>query len=126
DRGPSAEADHDQVRQRAWFPFLQATDRPGFLGRLGAYEIRCEIGRGGMGMVFEGFDPALRRTVAVKVLSPLAPVSDEARGRFLREAQSAAALEHDNIVTIHAVDQANGVPFLVMQCVASESLSDGL
>src|SRR5262249_11963722 len=126
DRGPSAEADHDQVRQRAWFPFLQVTDRPGFVGRLGAYEIRCEIGRGGMGLVFEAFDPALRRTVAVKVLSPLALASDEARGRFLREARSAAALQHDNIVTVHAVDQADGVPFLVMQHVAGESLADRL
>src|SRR5262249_529363 len=52
--------------------------------------------------------------------------SDEARGRFLREAQSAAALQHDNIVTVHAVDQVNGVPFLVMQHVAGESLADRL
>jgi serine/threonine protein kinase len=105
---------------------LQATDRPGFVGRLGTYEIRREIGRGGMGLVFEGFDPALRRTVAVKVLSPLAAAGDAARGRFLREAQSAAALQHDNVVTVHAVDQVNGLPFLVMQHVAGESLADRL
>src|SRR5262249_17527890 len=98
--GPLAQADAPEVQPPGWYPFLQATDRPGFVGRLRPYQIRREIGRGGMGLVFEGFDPALRRTVAVKVLSPLAPASDEARGRFLREAQSAAALQHDNIVTV--------------------------
>jgi Protein kinase domain len=123
---PLAEADATDVQPPGWYPFLQVTDRPGFVGRLGAYEIRREIGRGGMGLVFEGFDPALRRTVAVKVLSPLALASDEARGRFLREARSAAALQQDNIVTVHAVDQANGVPFLVMQLVAGETLADRL
>jgi hypothetical protein len=121
-----AQADAPEVPPPGWYPFLQATDRPGFVGRLGAYEIRREIGRGGMGLVFEGFDPALQRTVAVKVLSPLAPANGEARGRFLREARSAAALQHDNIVTVHAVDQVNGIPFLVMQLVAGESLADRL
>src|SRR5262249_19323182 len=115
-----------EVRPRGWYPFLRGADRPGILGRLGPYEIRREIGRGGMGLVFEGFDPALRRTVAVKVLSPLAPASDEARGRLLREGRSAGALLHDNIVTVHAVDQVKGVPFLVMQHVAGESLADRL
>jgi serine/threonine protein kinase len=107
-------------------PFLQPTDRPGFLGRLGAYDIRREIGRGGMGVVFEAFDPALKRTVAVKILSPLVATDDEARGRFLREAQAAAALEHEHIVTVHAVDQVHGMPFLVMQYVVGESLADRL
>src|SRR5262245_28903288 len=93
------------------FPFLRPSDRPGFLGRLGAYEVRREIGRGGMGVVFEGFDPVLKRTVAIKVLSPLLAADAEARGRFLREAQAAAALEHEHIVAIHAVDQTHGMPF---------------
>jgi serine/threonine-protein kinase len=106
--------------------FLQPTDRPGFLGRLGQYEIRSVIGRGGMGMVFEGVDGLLKRTVAIKVLPALMHVSDEARARFLREAQAAAALTHENIVTIHAVDQADGLPFLVLQHVCGESLEQRL
>jgi hypothetical protein len=116
------------VEARPGYPFslLQPTDRPGFLGRLGAYDIRREIGRGGMGVVFEGLDPALNRTVAIKVLSPLAVMDEEARGRFLREAQAAAALEHEHVVTVHAVDQVAGMPFLVMQYVAGESLADRL
>jgi hypothetical protein len=107
-------------------PFLHPTDRPGFLGRLGAYDIRREIGRGGMGVVFEGFDPELDRTVAVKVLSPLSATTDEARARFLREARAAAALEHEHVVTVHAVDHVDGMPLLVMQYVAGESLADRL
>src|SRR5262245_22074571 len=73
-------------------PFLQPTDRPGYLGKIGTYEVRRLIGSGGTGMVFEGIDPVLKRTVAIKVLSPLLAVSDQARSRFLREAQAAAAL----------------------------------
>ena len=117
---------HSPARSVDPLPFLQPTDRPGFLGRLGPYEIRREIGRGGMGVVFEGFDPALNRTVAVKVLSPLATADDAARDRFRREAQAAAALEHEHIVTVHAVDQVGGLPYMVMQYVAGESLADRL
>jgi serine/threonine-protein kinase len=107
-------------------PFLQPTDRPGFLGKLGPYEVRRLVGRGGTGIVFEGLDPMLNRTVAVKVLSPLLAVSDQARCRFLREARAAAALTHEHIVTIHAVDQANGVPFLVLEYVSGETLAGRL
>src|SRR5262245_4078413 len=121
-KSPAADKSHPHNA----IPFLQPTDRPGFLGRLGTYDIRREIGRGGMGVVFEGFDPALKRTVAVKILSPLVATAEEARSRFLREAQAAAALEHEHIVTIHAVDQVNGVPYLVMQYVAGESLAERL
>jgi hypothetical protein len=112
--------------QQARLPFLQPTDRPGFLGRLGQYEIRRVIGRGGMGMVLEGVDCLLKRTVAIKVLPALLHVSDAARARFFREAQAAAALTHENIVTIHAVDQADGLPFLVLQHVSGESLEQRL
>src|SRR5262245_27562673 len=85
-------ASQGQSLSRFALPFLQPTDRPGFLGRLGTYDIRREIGRGGMGVVFEGFDPTLKRTVAVKILSPVV-ATEEARSRFIREAQAAAALE---------------------------------
>src|SRR5262245_1256747 len=60
-------------------PFLQPTDRPGFLGKLGPYEVKRLIGSGGTGMVFEGFDPDLKRTVAIKVLSPFLAANDQAR-----------------------------------------------
>ena len=110
----------------AQLPFLQPTDCPGFLGKIGPYEVRRLIGSGGSGMVFEGYDPVLKRTVAVKVLSPLLAVSDQARSRFLREAQAAAALTHEHLVTIHAVEEADGVLYLVLEYVPGESLADRL
>jgi serine/threonine-protein kinase len=79
-----------------------------------------------MGVVFEGHDPALNRTVAIKVLAAVLAADEAARERFRREAQAAAALEHENIVAIHAIDQVYGTPFLVLQYVAGESLAERL
>ncbi len=102
--------------------FLSPSDKPGQLGRLERYEVLEEIGRGGMGVVLKAFDPTLHRVVAIKVLAPQLATSGVARKRFLREAKAAAAVTHDHIVTIHAVDEANGLPYLVMQYVAGLSL----
>lgn len=106
--------------------FLQPADDPGFIGRMGNYLVRRLIGHGGVGIVLEAIDPLLKRTVAIKMLSPWTVLDDEAKGRFLREAQSAAALMHENVVTIHSVDQAGQTPFLVLEYVAGESLDDRL
>jgi serine/threonine-protein kinase len=106
--------------------FLNPPDKPGQLGRLERYEVLEEIGRGGMGVVLKAFDPSLHRVVAIKVLAPQLATSGVARKRFLREAKAAAAVTHDHIVTIHAVDEANGLPYLVMQYVAGQSLQDRL
>ena len=104
--------------------FLSPTDKPGQLGRLERYEVLEEIGRGGMGVVLKAFDPSLHRVVAIKVLAPQLATSGVARKRFLREAKAAAAVTHDHIVTIHAVDEANGLPYLVMQYIAGLSLQE--
>jgi serine/threonine protein kinase len=79
-----------------------------------------------MGVVLKGFDPALQRPVAIKVLAPHLTSSPTARKRFLREAQAAAAINHDHVVTIHAVDEADGLPYQVMQYVAGRSLQQRL
>jgi hypothetical protein len=102
--------------------FLSPSDKPGQLGRLERYEVLEEIGRGGMGVVLKAFDPSLHRVVAIKVLAPQLATSGVARKRFLREAKAAAAVTHDHIVTIHAVDEANGLPYLVMHYIAGQSL----
>ncbi len=68
----------------------------------------------------------LKRLVAIKVLSPMAAMSEATKSRFLRQAQAAAAIAHENIVPIYTVDVANDPPFLVMQFVAGESLGDRL
>jgi serine/threonine protein kinase len=102
--------------------FLEPCDRPELLGTLGDYEVLEVIGQGGMGVVLKAFDPALHRLVAIKVLSPVLAGSPTARKRFTREARAAAAVSHDHIVTVYGVDEVNGLPFLVMQYVAGESL----
>ncbi|HLW67657.1 MAG TPA: protein kinase [Gemmataceae bacterium] len=112
---PAAHAD-------AKLEFLDPPQKPGEIGRFGDYEILELVGRGGMGIVLKAFDPELRRIVAIKVMSPLLANTATARARFRREAQAAAAVTHDHIVTIHAVKEAKGLPYLVMQYIAGRSL----
>ncbi len=102
--------------------FLQATDRPDLLGMLGPYEVQEVIGQGGMGVVLQAFDPVLRRRVAIKVMAAAVAGSRTARQRFTREAQAAAVVSHEHIVAIHGVHETEGLPYLVMQYVAGESL----
>jgi WD40 repeat protein/biopolymer transport protein ExbD len=106
--------------------FLDPSDRPGYLGRLGTYEVTEVIGRGGFGIVLKAFDPALHRFVAIKVLAPQLATSAAARKRFAREAQAAAAISHEHVVSIFAVDETKGLPYLVMAYVPGESLQERL
>src|SRR5262245_18025082 len=110
----------------ATLPFLQPSTEPGHLGRLGPYEVLGVIGRGGMGVVLKAHDPALRRLVAIKVLSPQWASHAQARERFEREARAAAQVRHDNVVAIHAVEEADGLPYLVMEYVPGASLQQHL
>ena len=104
--------------------FLGPSQNPRHLGRLGGYEILEVIGRGGMGTVLKARDPKLERLAAVKVLNPELASSGAARARFLREAKSAAAVTHEHVVTIHAVDDSGELPFLVMEYIVGVSLED--
>jgi serine/threonine protein kinase/formylglycine-generating enzyme required for sulfatase activity/tetratricopeptide (TPR) repeat protein len=106
--------------------FLTPSAKPSSLGRLDHYEVLELIGRGGMGVVLKAFDEVLHRIVAVKVLAPQLATNATARKRFVREAQAGAAVCHDHVVTIHAVDEGKAGPYLVMQCVAGLSLQDKL
>jgi serine/threonine protein kinase/DNA-directed RNA polymerase subunit RPC12/RpoP len=102
--------------------FLRPADKPGLLGLLGPYEVREVIGRGGMGVVLKAFEPALHRVVAIKVMAAALAGNATARRRFTREARAAAAVSHDHVVAVHGVSEAGGLPYLVMQYVAGESL----
>ena len=104
--------------------FLAPTARPDSLGRIAHYEILGILGCGGMGVVLKGFDPKLDRVVAIKLVSPRLANSDRARRRFLREARSAAAISHVNVVTIHAVNEEHGLPYLVMECLVGRSVKE--
>jgi WD40 repeat protein len=106
--------------------FLRPADRPGYLGKLSHYHVMEVIGRGGMGVVLKAFDEVLHRVVAVKVMAPQLAANPAARKRFLREARMAAAVCHEHVITIHAVEEADGLPYLVMQYVAGVSLQERL
>ncbi|HWG47787.1 MAG TPA: serine/threonine-protein kinase [Gemmataceae bacterium] len=106
--------------------FLDPPAKPRQLGKLDHYEIIEMVGRGGMGIVFKALDPSLHRIVAVKVMAPQFASIASARQRFLREARAAAAVCHEHVVTIHAVAEAKGVPYLVMQFVGGVSLQERL
>ncbi|HEX6814840.1 MAG TPA: serine/threonine-protein kinase [Gemmatimonadaceae bacterium] len=90
------------------------------------YVVECEIGRGGMGVVYRARDIRLDRLVAVKVLPPNLAGVEDVRERFLREARTAARLAHPNIVPIHRADELGGYVFFVMGLVQGESLADQL
>lgn len=105
---------------------LAPSDKPGSLGTLGHYEIQELIGRGGMGIVLRASDEKLQRVVAIKVMAPQLATNAAARKRFIREARAAAAISHDHVVTIHAVEEAGGLPYLAMQYVSGLSLQQRL
>lgn len=89
----------------------------------GQYELECEIGRGGMGIVYRARDLRLDRRVAVKTLPAHLANDDVVRERFLREARTAGSLSHQHIVPIHRADELGGHVFFVMGLVDGESLA---
>jgi serine/threonine protein kinase len=117
--GPRPQADYASA-----LPFLEPTDRPRRLGLFGPYEVIEVVGRGGMGVLLKAFDPSLHRVVAIKVMAPQLAAGTAARQRFVREARAAASVCHENVVTIHSVDEHRGWPYLVMQYVGGKSLQD--
>ncbi len=106
--------------------YLGPTQRQGALGRLGHYDVLEVIGVGGFGTVLRAFDTNLHRMVAIKVLSPELAASAEARARFIREARAAAAVNHEHLVTIHAVEEEHRPPYLVMQLIDGVTLQQKL
>ena len=90
--------------------------------RLGHYEIQTELGSGGMGTVYQALDTRLNRAVALKVLSPDKWEGTVGRGRLIREAQAASALNHPNIVTVYEVGHDAGVDFIAMERIEGRTL----
>ncbi|MEO6214070.1 MAG: serine/threonine-protein kinase, partial [Vicinamibacterales bacterium] len=93
---------------------------------LNHYRILSPLGKGGMGEVFVAEDTKLHRKVALKILPTLMAADPERRLRFEREAQAVAAINHPNIVTIHSVEEADGVPFLTMELVEGKPLGEAM
>ena len=118
-------AERKRPQKESEYPFLEPAQNPDELGRLSTFRILRVIGQGGMGIVFEGEDAALNRRVAVKVLRPEMN-SDSIEQRFQQEAQLAASLNHDHIVTIYQIGHHADRPFLVMEYLVGESLAQRL
>ena len=92
--------------------------------RLGPYEIHSAIGAGGMGEVWRARDTSLGRDVALKVLPDHLALDPDRLGRFKREAQILASLNHPNIATIHGFQESDGVQALVLELVEGPTLAD--
>ena len=86
------------------------------------YRIIEKIGEGGMGEVYKAEDRKLGRRVAIKLLSSEATEDEKAKKRLLREARAASTLNHPNIVTVYAIEEAEGMDFIAMEYVEGESL----
>ncbi len=104
---------------------LERSDTPGALGSLAHYEIYEVLGQGSFGTVLKGLDLKLDRTVAIKLMSRHLATMSVPRRRFLREARSAAAVRHENVVAIFAVGDSP-IPYLVMEFVGGLTLQQRL
>jgi len=98
---------------------------------IGRYEIRRELGRGVMGVVYEAWDPQLHRTIALKTIRPVAASQSERESweaRFFTEARAAARLSHPGIVVVHDVgrDAESGVLYLALEYLKGQTLADRL
>src|ERR1700686_2102584 len=90
--------------------------------RLGGFEVIRELGRGGMGVVYEARQVSLNRRVALKVLNGGLGLTAKAVGRFKREAEAAAKLHHTNIVPIYATGEEDGTHFYAIELIDGPSL----
>jgi len=88
------------------------------------YEVTAKLGAGGMGEVYQALDKKLGRKVAIKILRQDYLVDSGARDRLLREARSAAALNHPNICTVHEVGDFEGQAYIVMELVEGQPLGE--
>ena len=131
--------DHEEIRSRhpedadELFEQLEAFEglfgdarpRPP-LGALGDYTLRRQLGRGGMGVVYEAWQGSMDRVVALKVLPPGVAADDRAFQRFLQEAKTAGKLNHQNIVGVHSTGVEEGTPWYSMELVEGETLAQVL
>jgi eukaryotic-like serine/threonine-protein kinase len=94
--------------------------------KVGHYDVVEELGRGGMGVVYKGFESALNRHVAIKLMSESLAHDQQIVERFLREARSMAQLNDPHIIQIYMIGEDSGQPFFAMEFVEGESLSQTL
>ncbi len=106
------------------FPYFSQPLAADEIGRFGDFRVLQKLGEGGMGLVFRAEDRVLKRTVALKIMRPEIAQKPLAAERFLREARAAAGLKSDHIITIYAVGETNGVPYLASEFLEGMNLDD--
>jgi serine/threonine protein kinase/Tol biopolymer transport system component len=122
---PNLRHDVDALLQHADTVFLESAEPASLTGsRIGVYEVREVIGRGGMGVVYRAADTKLGRDVAIKVLPSAWLVDSARRTRFEREARILASLNHPNIAAVFELETSSGCPALVMELVDGETLRE--
>src|SRR5205085_5616725 len=94
--------------------------------QLGVFRILRELGRGGMGVVYEAEQISMGRHVALKVLPFAALVHDKPMQRFRNEVRAAAALDHPHIVSVYSIAEERGVHFYAMQLIRGQTLADAI
>ncbi len=119
----TATFEHRDVQFDLLKKYLGPTDHPEMLGRIGSYEVCGLIGQGSTGIVVKALEARLNRYVAIKILAPAFASNGSARRRFEREARAVAAVSHEHVVPIFAVDEFRGIPYIVMQYVPGSSLN---
>jgi WD40 repeat protein/serine/threonine protein kinase len=120
-------AEIEQVKEEQLAPPGSGSGRPAAdlpLAQLGDYRLLREVGRGGMGVVYEAEQVSLGRHVALKVLPQQLRADARVRRRFGREARAAARLHHTNIVPVFGVGQHDGLPYFVMQFIQGQGLDE--
>jgi hypothetical protein len=125
DRREDHNADDQEATRATKVGSYAQGERPP-LERLGDFDLLRELGRGGMGIVYEARQTSLNRRVALKVLPPGLGLTGQAVQRFHREAQAAAKLHHTNIVPVHAIGEEGGCHYYAMELVEGQSLSEVL
>lgn len=123
---PSGSNGEQSDAYKATYPFLSASDKPGFLGRISSFRVSEMIGEGGMGYVFLAEDKYLRRPVALKVMKPEVAKRKRCWGWFLDEARAAASLQSDRLAAIYQIGEQKGTLYLAMELLHGESLHSRL
>ncbi len=100
----------------------EASAEEAFPERVAGFRLGRRLGSGGMGTVFEAFDEQQARNVAVKLIAPRNLASEQALDRFRLEGRTAAAVTHPRCVFVHAIDQEEGRPYIVMELMPGETL----
>jgi serine/threonine protein kinase len=118
--------DSDAACATPKYPFLLPAVQPDEIGRLGNYRVQRLLGKGGMGLVFQAEDIALRRAVALKVMKPELDADGSAWNRFLREARAMASIKHESLVTVYQIGQEQDHVYLAMELLEGLCLEDWL